>query len=211
MVIIQKKGFPMKTKRLSSLSVIIVLCAIVLTVSCSSFAFANTGNGDKLSQSEINARFDQINSSYAVGEEFTAEDAAFVLEYGKSPQEMMLRQSQGFSVSGGGYGTNLNAYGSVWHNGVFNYNWGGQITATKTSGGTPRSITGSVNCTSYGIVGSGGIGLVYDETIYHSSSYSNSLYMNKGANYSGLGITFYVTARVDVTTAEGYGFSFRCI
>ena len=72
---------------------------------------------------------------------------------------------------------------------------------------TPRKMTLTVHCTSYGIVGSGGAVKIYDDGVSASTSYSNSFYASPARSYSGYMLWYNVSAWLDVTTSEGNFFT----
>lgn len=173
-----------------------------------SSAFASDyPQNDNLSEQQIKDRFSQINSSYAVGEEFSAEDTDFVLRYGISAKTPSLLDSRGFTMSGSGYGTTVSVSGNVYHNGTFNYTYGANAWVNKTYGGTPRAMTLTVHCTSYGVVGSGGVGIIYNDSVSYTGSYTNSFSASPSRTYSGVMTTYIVEVWVDVTTSTGNFFT----
>ena len=165
---------------------------------------------DNLTDEQISERFKEINSTYSIGEVFNECNTEFIMLYASKPNTSSIAplDSQGFNVTGSGYGTSVRCTGSLYHNGtVPSYNYGGNINVAKTSGPTPRKMTLTVHCTSYGIVGSGGAVKIYDDGVSASTSYSNSFYASPARSYSGYMLWYNVSAWLDVTTSEGNFFT----
>lgn len=163
---------------------------------------------DNLSDIAIKDRFHQINTGYEVGEEFSASDADFVNRYAQKPDSPMPLATQNFSVSGRSPdGTTVSAYGNLYHNGTISYSYGGNVTVNKTAGSTPRSMTLTVHCTSYGIVGSGGVGIIYNDGVSHTANWVNSFYASPSRTYAGVMTAYSVEGWIDVTTASGNFFT----
>ena len=159
---------------------------------------------ENLASTQISERFAAINSTYNVGEPFSASDADFVSKYGVSPNEPSARGSHFFDVTGSGYGTTIRFYGTIYHNGTFNYTWGGDINAYKYSGTLPQQLALEIECTSYGAIGSGGIGIIYHQTIGNVSGSNPPTWSYSGfRNYSGTTISYSLSAYCTVTTASG--------
>lgn len=162
-----------------------------------------------LTEQEVQDRFREINSTYDIGEAFNASDAEFVLTYGINPDSPSTRDSKYFHTSGTGSGTTVQASGTLYHNGTFNYTYGGNITISKSNGPTPRNLKLTVHCTAYGPVGSGGVGIIYNDGV--STSEANSAYFSASPSrtYSGVMTVYSLEAWVDVTTASGNMFTIR--
>ncbi len=153
-------------------------------------------------QSEL---MDYISSKYEVGDALSPEDANLVKQASVAAQNAS-RESKGVNETRTAYGTTALMYGSVWHNGTFNYNFGGNLTGKITAGSTPRSMTLTVRCQSYGLVG-GSTVLTYDDSVSQTSSNSKSVSMSKSKNYSGVAAVYIINTSLDVTTANGQGFT----
>ena len=166
---------------------------------------------ENLSSQEITDRFKLIDASYEVGEAFSEVDADFVLRYGMKPVNGdVYRASQNFNVSGSGYGTSINATGSLYHNGVVpSYSYGGNVNINTTYGPTPKNLKLTIHCTSYGIIGSGGVGIIYNDEVSASKSWSSSFSASPSRSYSGYMVSYSVYGWVDVTTSSGNFFTVR--
>ena len=197
-----------------------IAASFLLAVACMvlppSHAWASEfPENDNLSEKQIADRFREINETYDVGEVFSDSDADFVLRYGNRigvPEEdsssSAAPQPRGsFSFSGSGYGTTVSVSGTIYHNGTFNYTYGANATISKTAGGTPQSMTFTVHCTAYGVVGNDGIGKIYDNGVSVTRTNTNSFYASPSRTYSGVMITYVVECWVDVTTSDGHFFT----
>lgn len=168
---------------------------------------ARAGEQGQLTQEQIRDRFIEIGSEYAPGDKLSDDDAAFVWRYTTHDDGVrVLRTSANVNVSGSGYGTSVSLKGTTWHNGTFNYNFGGNLTGTVTAGPVPKKMTVTVYCQSYGIVGSSTV-LLYSDSVSHTSYNSKTVKMNKSKNYSGVAAFYAINAQIDVTTAAGSGFT----
>ena len=96
--------------------------------------------------------------------------------------------------------------GTVWHNGTYNYNYGGNLTGRVTKGGTPQKMEITVRCQAYGLVGKSTI-LTYDDSVSHASYNSKTVTMNKSQNYSGVSLFYIINTTLDVTCEGGEGFT----
>lgn len=68
-------------------------------------------------------------------------------------------------------------------------------------------MTLTVHCTSYGVVGSGGVGIIYNDSVSYTGSYTNSFSASPSRTYSGVMTTYIVEVWVDVTTSTGNFFT----
>lgn len=148
---------------------------------------------------------DYISSKYEVGDVLTPEDAELVRQASAASQNVR-RDSKSVNETRTAYGTTALMCGNVWHNGTFNYNFGGNLTGKITAGSTPKSMTLTVRCQSYGLVG-GSTVLTYDDSVSQTSSNSKSVSMNKSKDYSGVAAIYIINTSLDVTTANGQGFT----
>lgn len=192
--------------RRTSIVIFVIILAIYATFALTSQAQAKTIADQPLTKAEIDARFAQIGNAYKEGELLSAEDNLFVEKYALNPNLPTPRTESWFEKSGYGYGTSVNFYGDIWHNGAFSYNWGGYLNGVVTAGPTPQSMTGTVKCQSFGGF-PGGYFLEYNDTIVSSSYNSNSFYMNQSKSYAGIAAVYYVTTQLDVTTSGGQHFT----
>lgn len=179
-------------------------------------AWANGNESEQLSQAQITQRLMEIDSSYDVGEPFSAEDAAFVLAYASRADDVESsgadsnspRGSHTFTVSGTKYGTTVTASGNLYHNGVTpSYTYGGNVTIRTTAGSTPKRLKLTVHCTSYGIVGENGFGKIYDGQVSASKKNAKTFKASPKRTYSGFMNLYSVYGWVDVTTSNGNFFT----
>ncbi|MDO4428925.1 MAG: hypothetical protein Q4B91_05430 [Atopobiaceae bacterium] len=200
----------MIARRMAALafSITLALTALVISAFNPTQAYAEESLSN-LSQEQISERFDELYDKYDPGDVVTGEDAKFIEMYAmdaQSPQTRAQNQTRNFNQTKTQYGTTVRFSGSFWHNGTFEYNYGGNTKATVTSGSTPKSMTMSVNCQSYGVV-SGGYVIAYEGSVSHTANNVKSTSMNKSKSYSGIVVVYYVNASLDVTTAGGQGFN----
>lgn len=185
------------------------------TVACLSIAVGNAYASEYektvMTKTQVNEKFAEFVDKYDEGDILSEEDAQFVSRYENGDITILEPLMSGsFNRSGSQYGTSVNYWGTVWHNGVITYNFGGNVGATVTSGATPRSMTAIVTCQSFGAI-AGGYVIVYEGSVDHTVTYSRNLNMNKSANYTGLAAVQYVTARLDVVTSGGQAFTVQGI
>ena len=182
------------------------LCSCVVSASvCAAFspvAYALPQNGvETLTEPQIQQRLDEINSSYEVGEAFSADDRDFVLRYAEKPS--MARKSKDFSVTKTSSKTTVTASGTIYHNGTVAYSYGGRITAKKTKGKTPKKYLITVSCVAYGVVGNDGIGKIYDDSKSVAKRDADSFVADINSDYAGVMVAYCVSANVGVTTSTG--------
>lgn len=176
---------------------------------------ATTSKQAKLSEEEIAKRFNEINAKYKPGEEFSKKDAEFVKKYAdnapsneegvKHPQA--ANKSTSISAVRSKYGTKISIAGKIYHKGTFEYTYGGNLTVKKVGGKTPKKMTAYVECTSYGVVGNGGIGIVYSNKLSASAKKKNSLRFSKHRTYGGVIVLYRVSAYFDIVTSNGSHFT----
>jgi hypothetical protein len=169
----------------------VLLLSLLVGVSTASASDSSSpGVNQKLSAKQIEKRFAEINSSYQLGEPLSDEDAEFVRTYatpaasgGVSPMA-----TQNFNRSGSGYGVSASFYGSVFSNiGLLSCSFGGNVTCTILSGylqwqGSELHITQ----TTYGVIGSGGIGIVYNGEIVGPMQHVSPYGMNQSRTYHAI-------------------------
>lgn len=187
-----------------------VSLGIVLLCSLIPLTYAR---GETLSTAEVSERFNQISSTYEPGERLSEEDSAFVQSYANSTDsttsEISLLGSTNVNRSFTKYGVTANLSGSVWHNGVGYYEWGGDLTGRVSSGLTPRKMTVSVRVSSFGILPDGGTFLEHSDSISNTSTNSRTVSLYGERSYIGYASFYYVTSSLDVTTSAGELFSFE--
>ncbi|SMO86562.1 hypothetical protein [Melghirimyces algeriensis] len=145
------------------------MCMVVSVFSGVSIANADTVVEEKPSiVNTVDAKMDEIDRKYKVGEMLSKEDAEFVKEHanGRSGGIGILKTNH-FKRSGGISGLRVSLRGSVTANHYLATNtWGVNYTAKKTSGAKKlKKIYMYGKHTAYGIIGSGGIGKVYSNTL----------------------------------------------
>lgn len=185
-----------------------LLLALAICLSALAPQPVSAREDNSLSLEQISAQLIEISTSYQVGDVLSDEDAAFVKAHALSANDANLQPRGSASVyeTRTAYGTSARLSGTVWHNGSFNYNFGGNLTGTITSGATPRSMTVTVFCQSYGIVGSSTV-LTYSDSVSQTSQNSRSVSMSKSKNYSGVAALYMINSQLDVTTSSGNGFT----
>lgn len=158
-----------------------------------------------LTKSQIKQHLREINEKYEVGEEFSAEDAEFVKTYASSnsQSDIMLADESSFNKTKTLAKTTVRAKGSIYHNGTISYSYGGTVKVTKISGKTPQKIKVIIHCTSYGAVGTGGVGKIYDKKISASKENADSFTANLRDSYAGLSVAHDIDCSVKVRTAAG--------
>lgn len=145
-----------------------------------------------LTRDQIAQRFQTINNSYKIGEPFSKEDSEFVRAYANptnksAATDMSIASTDTLSIdnlddANGVYGR---IYGTIFSTtGTLNHSFGGNLTGTAASSTHSISkLTVYVQHTAYGIIGSDGVGLVYNKTI-SASSITTPIYFNKSQPYS---------------------------
>jgi hypothetical protein len=169
-----------------------------------------------LNSKQIAERFTEINSKYALYQPFSAVDAEFVRTYANPANTVsagsispMSSKTQSFSKSDTTHTVQTSFYGSV--SSAFDVNgnvllnsYGGNITAAITGGKSNwRGTTLVITCTAYGLVGSGGIGMVYNGQISGSTTTASTYTLNQSQLYSALAAYAYVDAEAIINTNSG--------
>lgn len=146
-----------------------------------------------LTDRQIAQRFEEINSKYQVGEEFSEDDAEFVRTYatpaGSGDAAVMATQSQSFSKTGSRYGVSASFSGSVFSNiGLLTSSFGGNVRCTILSGQALQWLSTELHITqtTYGLVGSSGIGIIYSGHISAGPTHASPFSMNQSRTYNGL-------------------------
>ncbi len=182
--------------------------AIVALIACPIESNAENLNPDQAQQS-ISNRFTEIYERYEPGDIITGDDADFIkahAEIANAPSTRAQDKVKAFQRTESKYGTEVRFNGKMWHQGTFEYNYGGNLQATLKSGPTPKKMTMSVNCQAYGLVADGYV-VTYEGSVTHTANGVKSTSMNKSKNYTGVVALYYVNATLDVTTAGGQGFN----
>lgn len=204
----------------------------------SSYAFAATSpvpvdgdsqstklTNDNLTPDQVSERFNEIDSKYKIGEQFSTEDADFVKTYANmysssssegrfSPRIGLITDTAKwtFNKSKSSHGVSVHFYGSDGGhiNGILPsaQSFWGDTTAKITSGSSKvKSIKTVVENTAYGFIGNSGtyIGMVNHTTLTSSSgNKAKSNYLDESRKYSALLVTYaHVNAYVTVNTGDG--------
>ena len=133
-------------KSLTTSTLFFLVVATILGLMCllftPNYALASEfPENENLTEAEIQERFREIRTSYEVGEEFSASDANFVLQYATNPNAQLARGSSSFSKTKTSNGTTVTMSGTIYHNGTLNYTYGANATITA-SGSTPKNPDG---------------------------------------------------------------------
>jgi hypothetical protein len=180
---------------------------------------------------QANERFDQIESTYEVGEALPPVDAEFVRAYGnevtnynadainsdptvKPPANggpispLDTTSTIGFSKTKSEYGVSVSFHGKVyntigtWLTNSYRGNEGVDVTSGSSKITHLKDI---VSNTAYGLIGQGGIGMVYNGSIDtgdHCTSHT-ACYMDKTEQYTAYVVYSHVSTHTEVTTASG--------
>ncbi|WP_099354065.1 hypothetical protein [Fredinandcohnia onubensis] len=186
-----------------------------------------------LSQEEISARFQEINSSYDIGVPFSPEDTEFVKYYAdlklsdtQKSNDSIIQPAQVYNPGGTitasfgeskyQYGVGISISGSVRTTmGNLNHTYGGTFTSYIQVGRTNASkVQNFVTHSAYGFVGTSGtyIGLVHSSSISSTSGKNPSTWsIDEDKGYAAIGVVYtYTNAYARVTTPSGtftlYGF-----
>lgn len=155
----------------------------------------------ELTENEITQRFLEIDQNYDIGEELNSEDEAFVKKYSekqdKSNENLIqpMASTNFFNTgSRSGYTGAISGYLSSDH-GWANNSFSANVTAQQY--GSSGNVTKNhifITHTAFGIVGSGGVGKVYSNTVSDEGS-GNSNNYSVSRNY---------TASVAYSTTRAY-------
>lgn len=151
-------------------------------------ASANTETQFKTKE-QIDSKFLEIDSKYAIGEEMSAEDQEFVKKYADKPLlKIKGDQPQYGSASFTKYRTVAGIQARTWgtvssNHGVWSNDYGANMT-TQTFSGNANKIKNTVSHTAYGVVGSGGVGKVFSDSLSSTCNNGSSCKLNEKQNYS---------------------------
>jgi hypothetical protein len=143
-----------------------------------------------LDEDQIRARFAQIDSDYEVGQQFSAADAEFVEAYATpnaqvfDPSQVAVHTAAGISGgASGGSGTHkASASDKISHTGgPLTWHWSTTVKISTGSAVTKSTI--EAHPRGYGIVGQGGVGLVYSANPSTTTT-SHSYTWNRSATYT---------------------------
>ena len=168
---------------------------------------SSTGATQGLSAAQIAQRFAQINSTYAIGQPFSAQDAAFIKAYATPAATGTITPmaQQSFSKSNTSHAVHATFDGYVTNSiGYLSFTYGGNIKCVITSGKSAwRKTTLQISCTAYGLVGSGGVGIIYDGQISSSTTTATTYTMNQSKKVSGLAAYTYTNANCVISMSSG--------
>ena len=188
---------------------LLLLCSALVLILPGRAMASDFPENDNLTSEQITERFREINASYEIGEAFSDSDADFVERYATPSNEPVIqtRGSSSFSKSGSKSGTTVKISGSIYHEGTFNYKYGANVTVKTTGGSTPQKMKFTVHCTAYGLVGSGGIAIVYNDGVSHTVKNTRSFTASPSRTYTAVTSFHVVECWLDVTTANGSFFT----
>lgn len=205
------------------------LCLALLMVS-TNFAFANESellNSDKLSPiaveavtynsnknltaAQISERFQTINTTYEIGQPFSEEDVEFIRAYANPTnqnQDNAMMRATIDTIPIDNLANANNVYGRIYGNVYLTVDglsrsFGGNLTGTAAS--STQNITNLiiyVEHTAFGIIGSGGVGIVYNKTLSASSA-STPVKFNKSQPYSAAVMYSSTYCWLDVVYSNG--------
>lgn len=175
----------------------------------SSRALANESfpENENLTPEEISNRFFLINRSYAVGEEFNASDADFISRYANTSQ-VSTREAKNFSQVETYYGQTYGLNGTGWNNGTgfMSYVIGGECYG-YSEGETPQKMSLAIEVTAYGVVGTGGVGVIYHDISSNASNWSTTVQHSMERPYGGYFTGWSVGSWIDVVDYAGHTFT----
>lgn len=153
-------------------TVLVIILGLVLTLN-SAFAEKKVEVEEpKLTEEQINGKLNEISKKYEAGELLSLEDAEFVKQYvppaiPKDQGNIQIMKFKETQV----YGSNANSTiggevtGNIWADtGFINHSFGGKVT-TKVTKGRHESIKTRIRHMAFGAAGSGGIGIVYNDSL----------------------------------------------
>ncbi|MDA2314395.1 MULTISPECIES: hypothetical protein [Bacillus cereus group] len=138
---------------------------------------------------KIESKFLEIDAKYNVGEELSAEDQDFVVKYADKP--LLKIKDPGPQYGSSSFtkyrtvaGIEARTWGTVSSNhGVWNNDYGANMT-TQTFSGNANKIKNTVSHAAYGLVGSGGIGKVYSDSLSTTCDNGSSCKLNEKRDYT---------------------------
>jgi len=160
---------------------------LVLGLTFSGFGMAFAAPEGELSDLQIRETLDEINDRYEVGEAFSEEDANFVKKYVVSPSESVQLMDEG------GHETFSGALGSTEGFGFIKYTISNKMTYfdgfinVQTKDASVRDLGYEARITAYGIIGSGGLGKVYDRT-WTDNAKTNYIGRNFSDSFESIGV-----------------------
>ena len=159
---------------------------LVLGLTFSGFGMAFAAPEGELSDLQIRETLNEIIDRYEVGEVFSEEDANFVKKYVGSPTESVQPMAEG------GHETFSGSLGSTEGFGYIKYTMSNKMTYfdgfinVQTKDFSVRDLGYEAKITAFGIVGSGGIGKVYDRT-WSQNAKTNYIGQNFSDSFESIG------------------------
>lgn len=138
-------------------------------------------NENYLTEDEIVKRMEHIADSYELYEPLSEEDAKFIAQYANQSVQNHEIGIQGSTTVpfdktkyNSGRTVGLWIKGTIWAKiGVINNSYGGKYNSYVVKGSSRAyKITNTIRHTAYGLVGSGGVGKVYDGSIKNTCNKS---------------------------------------
>ncbi|RKR75263.1 hypothetical protein C8E83_2402 [Frondihabitans australicus] len=160
-----------------------------------------------LSAEEINSRFAQIDGDYAVGQRFSPVDEEFVTMYATpidaaAESGIGINKTLAFSKSrtSGGVTGAISGSLSTDGSGPVTHRYAVSVKATSSAKATKMKIQAEIR--SYGVIGSGGLGLTYSAspsvtTTAHSYSFSRS------GSYTSVAVYDTISASATIYSSGG--------
>ncbi|MEJ8548828.1 hypothetical protein [Brevibacillus borstelensis] len=185
----------------------LTLMALTMIPSFSPFGVQVLAKND-LTKAQIQQKFEQINSKYEIGQPFSKEDADFVKKYATpvniKENSISPLSSETFDVSR--YDSNNTVGGRMKGSvsasiGVITNSYSGDFTTTVLKGSV-SSIKNELSHTAYGLIGSGGVGKVYSNTL-STTCKSSPCTLDEGENYSASVAYAYTSAKATLTYSNG--------
>lgn len=160
---------------------------------------------EAVSEKAVQERLDLINSKYEVGELFNDEDEAFVKTYASQVNAVAsaAADTSSFEKTVSKYGTTVKAKGTIFHKGFGSYTYGGDVSVKKIKGKTPKKYKVTISCTAYGVIGSQGVGIIYNGSTSASKKNSDTFKTSLSEGYIGAQVAWSVSCKVRVRTAAG--------
>ncbi|VTR24384.1 Uncharacterised protein [Actinobacillus pleuropneumoniae] len=182
------------------------LLVLGLTFSGFGMAFASPEPEEELSEIQIREKLDEINDRYELGEELSEEDASFVMEHFGSPSEKSVQPMSSFHKTySGSYGS-VEGFGFIKGDiGYFGGSFNGLINVQTPDLSKRSSLGVEVRVSAYGILGSGGVGKIFDRTYTETNKDVNYISHSFGDSISGVGVS--ATAYSFVGYVDGNSFN----
>ncbi|MEA1012678.1 hypothetical protein CN491_24175 [Bacillus cereus] len=143
-----------------------------------------------LTSEEIDRKFEEINVKYGIGEEMAIEDQEFIKTYADKPMlgisgkdQIQPYKTNSFTKYRTVAGIEARTWGTASStHGAWNNTYGANMT-TQTFKGNATKLSNTVTHTAYGLVGSGGVGKVFSNSLTSSCNNRKSCKLNKTEKY----------------------------